>query len=228
MYLGPMAPDPGRFYKLLIVDTGESGHGMSHYHYGQIVLGMPRLHHILLLRKCVYIRLILRKLLWTLNEWCFQKKEEHKKAIPNAHICASGGGHNLGARACKACRYFLYVLLVTLPENSAYWHLTSNWGCEYNEICWVTNCREPWLRFTWQPAGGWRPAQRAQLIYQVYLVLWNGCTNLNWQLLQSDSRRLHHLDHILNYSAEFSFQSFYLLLSNMLLFSFFSGHIDFL
>ena len=143
MYLGPIAPDPGRFYKLLIVDTGQSGHGMSHYHYGQIVLGMPRLDHILLLRKCVYIRLILRKLLWTLNEWCFQKKEEHKKAIPNAHICASGGGHNLGARACKACRYFLYVLLVTLPENSAYWHLTSNWGCEYNEICWVTNCREP-------------------------------------------------------------------------------------
>ena len=85
-----------------------------------------------------------------------------------------------------------------------------------------------WLRFTWQPAGGWRPAQRAQLKYQVYLVLWNACTNLNWQLLQSDSRRLHHLDHILNYSAEFSFQSFYLLLSNILLFSFFSGHIDFL
>ena len=140
--LGPVATDPRKLYKLLVVSTGQSGQGMSHYHYGQVVLGMPGLDHILLLRKCVYIRLISTKLLWTLNEWCFQKKEEHKKAIPNAHICASGGGHNLGARACKACRYFLYVLLVTLPENSAYWHLTSNWGCEYNEICWVTNCRQ--------------------------------------------------------------------------------------
>ena len=48
-----MATDPRKLYKLLIVSTGQSGQGMSHYHYGEIVLVMPGLDHILLLRKCV-------------------------------------------------------------------------------------------------------------------------------------------------------------------------------
>ena len=45
-YIGPCLA--AKLYKLLIVDTGQSGHGVPHYHDGQVALLIPGPQQILL------------------------------------------------------------------------------------------------------------------------------------------------------------------------------------
>ena len=45
-YIGPCLA--AKLYKLLIVDTGQSGHGVPHYHDGQVAILVPRPRYILL------------------------------------------------------------------------------------------------------------------------------------------------------------------------------------